>query len=193
MRSKLLKLIEEEVKNARKQKTARILGKVNHITDRTLIAKLYEASAAGVKIDLVVRGNCSIVTGIPGISENIRINGIIDRYLEHSRIFIFENAGDMICLTGSADWMPRNLDNRIEVLAPVYDKEIQADLKRIVCYGYRDTAKGRIVDGTGENRPWENRPSTLCKDFTPALAEAETATVVFRSQEELYRKYKNTL
>ena len=74
MRSKLLKLIEEEVKNARKQKTARILGKVNHITDRTLIAKLYEASAAGVKIDLVVRGNCSIVTGIPGISENIRIN-----------------------------------------------------------------------------------------------------------------------
>ena len=76
MRSKLLKLIEEEVKNARKQKTARILGKVNHITDRTLIAKLYEASAAGVKIDLVVRGNCSIVTGIPGISENIRINGI---------------------------------------------------------------------------------------------------------------------
>lgn len=107
-------MIEEEVKNARKQKPARILGKVNHITDRTLIAKLYEASAAGVKIDLVVRGNCSIVTGIPGISENIRINGIIDRYLEHSRIFIFENAGDMICLTGSADWMPRNLDNRIE-------------------------------------------------------------------------------
>ena len=73
------------------------------------------------------------------------------------------------------DWMPRNLDNRIEVLAPVYDKDVQADLKRIVCYGYRDTAKGRIVDGTGENRPWENRPSTLCKDFTPALAEAETA------------------
>lgn len=79
------------------------------------------------------------------------------------------------------------------IAAPVYDKEIQADLKRIVCYGYRDTAKGRIVDGTGENRPWENRPSTLCKNFTPALAEAETATVVFRSQEELYRKYKNIL
>ena len=115
------------------------------------------------------------------------------RQLEHSRIFIFANGGEEKYYIGSADWMPRNLDNRIEVLAPVYDKEIQADLKRIVCYGYRDTAKGRIVDGTGENRPWENRPSTLCKDFTPALAEAETATVVFRSQEELYRKYKNTL
>ena len=114
-------------------------------------------------MELVVRGNCSLVTGIAGISENIHINGIIDRYLEHSRIFIFANGGEEKYYIGSADWMPRNLDNRIEVLAPVYDKEIQADLKRIVCYGYRDTAKGRIVDGTGENRPWENRPSTLCK------------------------------
>ena len=176
MRSKLLKLIEEEVKNARKQKPARILGKVNHITDRTLIAKLYEASAAGVKIDLVVRGNCSIVTGIPGISENIRINGIIDRYLEHSRIFIFENAGDMICLTGSADWMPRNLDNRIEVLTPVYDKEIQTELKRIVEYGLKDSLQGRQVDGTGQNIPWENEDHSL-----------------FRSQSALYHYYQEDI
>ena len=176
MRSKLLKLIEEEVKNARKQKTARILGKVNHITDRTLIAKLYEASAAGVKIDLVVRGNCSIVTGIPGISENIRINGIIDRYLEHSRIFIFENAGDMICLTGSADWMPRNLDNRIEVLTPVYDKKIQTELKRIVEYGLKDSLQGRQVDGTGQNIPWKNEDHSL-----------------FRSQSALYHYYQEDI
>ncbi len=114
-------------------------------------------------MELVVRGNCSLVTGIAGISENIHINGIIDRYLEHSRIFIFANGGEEKYYIGSADWMPRNLDNRIEVLAPVYDKEIQADLKRIVCYGYRDTAKGRIVDGTGENRPWENRPPHSAK------------------------------
>ena len=176
MRSKLLKLIEEEVKNARKQKPARILGKVNHITDRTLIAKLYEASAAGVKIDLVVRGNCSIVTGIPGISENIRINGIIDRYLEHSRIFIFENAGDMICLTGSADWMPRNLDNRIEVLTPVYDKKIQTELKRIVEYGLKDSLQGRQVDGTGQNIPWKNEDHSL-----------------FRSQSALYHYYQEDI
>ena len=193
MRKRLIALISKEIKNKEQGKEAYILAKVNHITDRALIEKLYEASTAGVQVELVVRGNCSLVTGIAGISENIHINGIIDRYLEHSRIFIFANGGEEKYYIGSADWMPRNLDNRIEVLAPVYDKEIQADLKRIVCYGYRDTAKGRIVDGTGENRPWENRPSTLCKDFTPALAEAETATVVFRSQEELYRKYKNTL
>lgn len=188
MRKRLIALISKEIKNKEQGKEAYILAKVNHITDRALIEKLYEASTAGVQVELVVRGNCSLVTGIAGISENIHINGIIDRYLEHSRIFIFANGGEEKYYIGSADWMPRNLDNRIEVLAPVYDKEIQADLKRIVCYGYRDTAKGRIVDGTGENRP-----STLCKDFTPALAEAETATVVFRSQEELYRKYKNTL
>ena len=165
---------QKKVKNARKQKPARILGKVNHITDRTLIAKLYEASAAGVKIDLVVRGNCSIVTGIPGISENIRINGIIDRYLEHSRIFIFANGGDEKMFIGSADWMPRNLDNRVEVIAPVYDPEIKADLKRVVEYGLKDTLQGRVVDGTGENRPW--------------ISEDKTA---FRSQEELYKYYLN--
>jgi len=166
---------------------------VNHITDQALIEKLYEASATGVQIELVVRGNCSLVTGIPGISENIHINGIIDRYLEHSRIFIFANDGDEKYYIGSADWMPRNLDNRIEVLAPVYDKEIQADLKRIVCYGYRDTAKGRIVDGTGENRLWKGFRSTLCKGSTPAFVEADKTNVLFRSQEELYKEYKNTL
>ena len=135
---------------------------MNHITDRILIQKLYEASTAGVQTDLVVRGNCSLVTGIPGVSDNIRINGIIDRYLEHPRIFIL------------ADWMPRNLDNRIEVLTPVYDKVIQAELKRVVCYGLRDTAKGRIVDGSGENKTWENSDAP------------------FRSQEELYKYYKES-
>lgn len=154
-----------------------LLAKVNHITDRALVEKLYEASTAGVQVELVVRGNCSLVTGVPGISENIHINGIIDRYLEHSRIFIFANGGEEKYYIGSADWMPRNLDNRIEVAAPVYDKEIQADLKRIVCYGFRDTAKGRIVDGTGENRE----------------KEREENSVPFRSQEKLYNEYKNTL
>lgn len=176
MRSKLLHLIEQEIKNAKRQLPASILGKVNHITDQTLIQKLYEASATGVKIDLLVRGNCSIVTGVPGISENIRINGIIDRYLEHSRIFIFENAGDNICLLGSADWMPRNLDHRIEVLAPVYDKELQHEFKQIITFGLQDSSQGRIVDGSGENRPWEN------KDHSS-----------FRSQTALYQYYQENL
>lgn len=173
MRKKLLALISQEIKNKEQGKEAYILCKVNHITDRLLVEKLYEASAAGVRIDLVVRGNCSLVTGIPGVSENIRINGIIDRYLEHSRIFIFANGGEERYYIGSTDWMPRNLDYRIEVLTPVYDRHIREDLKRIVLFGLRDTAKGHIVDGTGENLPWKTKEG-----------------VPFRSQEELYNEYK---
>lgn len=174
MRKRLTALINQEIKNKRQGKEAYILAKVNHITDRILIQKLYEASTAGVQTDLVIRGNCSLVTGIPGVSDNIRINGIIDRYLEHPRIFIFANGGEEKYYIGSADWMPRNLDNRIEVLTPVYDKVIQAELKRVVCYGLRDTAKGRIVDGSGENKTWENSDAP------------------FRSQEELYKYYKES-
>lgn len=171
MRKHLIALINKEIKNKEQGKEAYIIAKVNHITDHALVEKLYEASAAGVRIDLVVRGNCSLVTDVPGVSENIRINGIIDRYLEHSRIFIFANGGEERYYIGSADWMPRNLDNRIEVLAPVYDKDIQADLKQVVCHGFRDTSKGRVVDGTGENHPQEGAS--------------------FRSQEELYKEYKS--
>lgn len=173
MRKRLIALINKEIKHKQQGKEAYILCKVNHITDKALIEKLYEASAAGVCIDLVVRGNCSLVTGIPGVSDNIHINGIIDRYLEHSRIFIFANGGDERYYIGSADWMPRNLDNRIEVLAPVYDRTIQEDLKRTVLFGLRDTTNGYIVDGSGENRPWKT-----------------VEGVPFRSQEELYNNYK---
>lgn len=195
MRKRLIALINKEIKNKEQGKTAYILAKVNHITDRPLIEKLYEASAAGVRIELVVRGNCSLVTGVPGISENIHINGIIDRYLEHSRIFIFANDGEERYYIGSADWMPRNLDNRIEVLTPVYDRDIQADLKRIVCHGFHDTAKGRIVDGTGDNRPWSSLEPAISE--TSGLAEAsgftenKEAAPLFRSQEVLYNEYKN--
>lgn len=173
MKQKFSRLINEEIKNKQAGKPAYILIKINHITDPVMVKKLYEASSHGVRIDLLVRGNCSLITGVPGVSDTIRINGIIDRYLEHSRIFIFANNGEERYYIGSADWMPRNLDNRIEVITPVYDKEIQKDLKRIVEYGLRDTAKGRIVDGSGENRPWQTKEHTL-----------------FRSQEELYKSYK---
>ena len=185
MRKRLIALINKEINNKEQGKNAYILAKVNHITDRALIEKLYEASTAGIRIDLLVRGNCSLVTGIPGVSENIHINGIIDRYLEHSRIFIFSNGGEEKYYIGSADWMPRNLDNRIEVLVPVYNKEIQADLKQIIYYDLHDTAKGHIVDGSGENLPW--------KDIYPTLSEHpvdETKISLFRSQEELYKEYK---
>ena len=170
MKSRILRMLDTEIRNADEGKEAWVKIKINHITDTDMVAKLYQASKAGVKIDIVIRGNCSLVPGIKGLSENIRCVGIIDRYLEHSRILIFANSGKPRYFLGSADWMPRNLLNRIEVLTPVYDEELQADLMRTISYGMRDTTNGRIVDGKGTNDFVEGEP--------------------FRSQQELYKEYK---
>lgn len=177
MKQRFVKLINDEIKNKQAGKPAYIRIKINHITDTTMVRMLYEASANGVPVDLLVRGNCSLVTGIPGLSDNIRIHAIIDRYLEHSRIFIFAAGGEDKTFIGSADWMPRNLDNRIEVVTPVYDARIKADLKQVVDWGLRDTSQGRIVDGHGDNQPY--------------VVEGEEKP--FRSQEALYEYYKSTL
>ena len=170
MKSRILRMLDTEIRNAGEGKEAWVKIKINHITDTDMVTKLYQASKAGVKIDIVLRGNCSLVPGIKGLSENIRCVGIIDRYLEHSRILIFANGGKPRYFLGSADWMPRNLLNRIEVLTPVYDEELQADLMRTISYGMRDTTNGRIVDGKGTNNFVEGEP--------------------FRSQQELYKEYK---
>ncbi len=169
MKSRILRLLDNEIKNAGEGKEAWVKMKINHITDADMVAKLYQASKAGVKVDIVIRGNCSLVPGIDKLSENIRCVGIIDRYLEHSRILIFANGGKPKHFIGSADWMPRNLLNRIEVLAPVYNEEMQADLMRTISYGMCDTLNGRIIDGKGTN----------------AFVEGPD----FRSQEELYKVY----
>ena len=170
MKSRILRMLDTEIRNASEGKEAWVKIKINHITDTDMVTKLYQASKAGVKIDIVIRGNCSLVPGIKSLSENIRCVGIIDRYLEHSRILIFANGGKPRYFLGSADWMPRNLLNRIEVLTPVYDEELQADLMRTISYGMRDTTNGRIVDGKGTNNFVEGEP--------------------FRSQQELYKEYK---
>ena len=170
MKSRILRMLDTEIRNAGEGKEAWVKIKINHITDTDMVTKLYQASKAGVKIDIVIRGNCSLVPGTKGLSENIRCVGIIDRYLEHSRILIFANGGKPRYFLGSADWMPRNLLNRIEVLTPVYDEELQADLMRTISYGMRDTTNGRIVDGKGTNNFVEGEP--------------------FRSQQELYKEYK---
>lgn len=172
MKNKFVDLIDNEIRNKRDGKPAYIKIKINHITDPVMIEKLYEASSKGVTIDLLVRGNCSIIPGIKRVSENIRIVGIIDRFLEHSRIFIFANGGIEKYFIGSADWMPRNLYNRIEVVVPVYDIGIQKDLARIVEYGLKDSLQGRIVDGKGLNL---FNKSNNCEPFC--------------SQEALYDKY----
>ena len=176
MRKRLLAMINTEIKNAKAGKPAYLLAKVNHITDRAIVKKLYEASMARVRIDLLVRGNCSLKPGIPGLSENMRVVGIIDRFLEHSRIIIFCNGGNEKCYLGSADWMPRNLDTRIEVYAPVYDKKIIENMRTVVEYGMRDNQQGRIVDGAGQNAP--------C---------GSPGDEPFRSQEALYQLYKDEI
>ncbi len=178
MRKKLTSLIKTETDNARNGKPAYIYCKINHIVDEKIIEKLYQASNAGVKIKLLVRGNCSLITGILHQSKNIQAFGIIDRYLEHSRVMIFANGGEERYFIGSADWMQRNLDFRVEVYTPVYDPDLQKQLKRVIEFGLKDNMKSRIVDGSGSN----------------FLNEAFKETS-FRSQEELYlyykRKYEN--
>lgn len=169
MKSRVLRLLDAEIRNAREGKEAWLKMKINHITDKDVVAKLYQASQAGVKIEALVRGNCSVVPGIEGVSDNIRIVGIIDRYLEHARILIFCNGGKNKYFLGSADWMPRNLVSRIEVMTPVYDEDLKRDLLRTVEYGLKDTTNGRIVDGHGGN----------------VLQQGPR----FCSQEELYKAY----
>ena len=173
MKNRILSLINNEIKNARAGREAWIRMKINHITELDVVNKLYAASAAGVKIGIVLRGNCSLVTGVPGVSDNIKAVGIIDRYLEHSRILIFCNGGAPKYYIGSADWMPRNLLNRIEVMTPVYDADMQRDLMRTVEYGLKDSTNGRIVDGSGMN-----------------VIQAAEGDRPFRSQEELHNAYE---
>lgn len=175
MKNRFVALINNEIKNRKSGKPAYIKIKINHITDPVMVEKLYEASRAGVDIDLLVRGNCSLVPGIPGVSDHIRIAGIIDRYLEHSRIFVFAAGGEERVFIGSADWMPRNLDNRVEVVTPVYDPEVKEEMKRIVDFGLRDTLQARIVDGEGKN----------------LFKQPDEGGQPFRSQEALYEYYLN--
>ena len=189
MRGMLSRLIRTEIANARKGLPAYIRMKINHITDEDMIDLLYKASEAGVQVDIALRGNCSIITGQRGFSENIRICGIIDRYLEHSRILIFANGGQERIFLGSADWMPRNLDHRVEVLAPVYDPQIREELRRIVDSALADTVQARVVDGSGDNRI-----RTLA-DLPEYLDTSLPGHAVrsFRSQDELYRHYSEEL
>ena len=172
MRDKIYELIDNEIAAAKKGREAGIKIKINHITDPGMVQKLYEASQAGVPVDLLVRGCCSLVPGKKGISENIRTYGIIDRYLEHSRILVFKAGGKNLTFIGSADWMPRNLDRRIEVMAPVIDPEIKREMLAIIDMGLRDNISARVIDGNGTN------------DIHKTDGEA-----IFRSQSKLYEHY----
>jgi polyphosphate kinase len=152
LRNKMILLIENEIKNAQAGKKAYIYLKLNNITDNEIIDMLYEASAAGVAIKLIIRGMISLVTGIKDISENIKAIGIVDRFLEHSRFMIFCNGGNEEIYISSADLMTRNIDHRIEVTCPVFDKNIKSEIKKIFEILWEDNVKARKLDASLSNK-----------------------------------------
>jgi polyphosphate kinase len=174
MRRKLVKLIDNEIKNAREGKDAYIILKINNLVDPDMISKLYQANCHGVKIKLIVRGICSLIPGIPGLSENIEAISIVDKYLEHARIFVFCNNNEEKYYISSADWMTRNLDTRIEVASPIYDPELQKELKTLIGIALKDNVKARIID----------------LNHTNAYKKNDSDTPV-RSQFEIYKYYKS--
>ncbi len=145
LRNKFLFLIRREAEHARAGRSGRIIAKMNSLCDREIIAALYEASSAGVQIDLIVRGICCLRTGIPGVSENITVRSLVGTFLEHSRIFYLYNDGHEEVYMGSADWMPRNLDKRVEILFPVLDEDLKERVKGILDVQLSDTVKARIL------------------------------------------------
>ncbi len=149
LRDRFISLIKRETEFAKQGKKAFIKAKMNSLCDQGIIAALYEASAAGVKTDLVVRGICCLKTDLKGISENITVRSIVGNFLEHSRIFYFHNNGFEEVFMGSADWMPRNLDKRVEILFPVEDEELKQEVIHILDIQLTDNTKARIMQPDG--------------------------------------------
>lgn len=152
LRERFLSMIRRETDHARDGEAAHIVAKMNSLCDPELIAALYEASAAGVKIDLIIRGICSLKVGIPGISEHISVRSIVGTFLEHSRIYYFLNGGQEEVYLASADWMPRNLDRRVEILFPVEDEHLKKEVMHVLDIQLKDTIKAQMKqpDGTYE-------------------------------------------
>ena len=178
LRNKFLKLIERETKNAEAGKPASIIAKMNSLCDKDIIAALYQASCAGVKIQLVVRGICSLKAGIPGLSENIEVRSIVGEFLEHARVFIFENGGSEDIYMGSADWMPRNLDRRVEILFPVLKDELKDRIRKYMEIQLEDNLKAHVLqpDGTYEKPDRRGKlpvgaQMTFCEMATAAAKE----------------------
>ncbi|MBT4837468.1 MAG: polyphosphate kinase 1 [Methylococcales bacterium] len=158
-RTSITALIDNEINYASKRKTARITIKCNNLVDKTIVDKLYEASQAGVSIRLIIRGMCSIVPSIPGISDNIEAISIVDRYLEHARVYIFHNKNKPKYYISSADLMTRNMDHRVEVSCPISDPKLQEKIQKILDYQWNDRVKARVLNDKQDNqlKPRGNR------------------------------------
>ncbi|WP_407557124.1 polyphosphate kinase 1 [Winogradskyella sp. 4-2091] len=174
-KTKIFALIDKEIESAKNGKSAYIKLKMNSISSYKMIDKLYEASRAGVKIQMIVRGLCCIVPGVKGMSENIEIISIIDKFLEHTRLYIFSNQNDPKIYISSADWMTRNIDNRVEVSCPIYDEDIKQELQHLYDICWNDNTKARVIN--------ENQDNSYRKNNNPKV----------RAQFDTYKYYINNL
>ena len=173
MKDRFLHLIAMEEEHAKKGQKAHIVAKMNSLCDRDIIAALYSASAAGVKIDLIIRGICCLKVGIPGVSENITVRSIVGNFLEHARIFYFYSGGNEEVFMGSADWMPRNLEKRVEIVFPVEDEQIKKEVMHILDVQMKDNVKASILQADGAYVKPDKRGKVLvnsqeyfCKEAT---------------------------
>ncbi len=173
----LSKLIDNEIKSHNEGLPSGICLKLNNVTHYKLVDKLYEASQAGVEIKMIVRGVCCLIPGVKGLSENIRVISVIDKFLEHPRVYMFENAGDKKIYISSADLMTRNIDNRVEVSCPIYDKELQKQIIDTFEISWNDSAKARLVNLSLQNK----------------MVEPKSGESNRRSQWETYEYLKNKL
>ncbi len=151
LRSTFVQLIDNEIKNAKEGKKAEIIIKLNSIEDRKMIKKLYEASQAGVKIRIIVRGICCLIPGKKGLSEKTQAISIVDRFLEHARIYVFHSGGEKLMYVASADWMRRNLSRRLEIAFPILDKKIKSQLLKLIERQWSDNTKARVIDESQKN------------------------------------------
>jgi len=183
LKKRFLYLIRRERKYAEKNMSGHIIAKMNSLCDRDIMEALYEASAAGVKIELIVRGICCLKVGIPGVSENIHVRSIVGNFLEHSRIFYFENGGNPEIYMGSADWMPRNLERRVEILFPVERPELKEKVCHILALQLKDNMKAHVLmpDGTYEKidkrgKELVNSQELFCEEAVTESKKSQVAT-----------------
>ena len=172
----LLDLIKYEIKEAEKGRPAKIILKMNSLQDEEMIEALYEASRKGVEVNLIIRGICSLVPGIENISENIDAVSIVDRYLEHARVFYYHHGGDELTYLSSADWMVRNLHHRIETIFPILDEDIKETIKDLLYIQLNDNVKARTIDVKKNNN-----------------YRRDTTDLAIRSQVETYYYLKRKL